>query len=590
MNFRTGNTVVVILTLLLGLTPVYYAGAAADPAVPADILNNEFYKESLKYLELARKSFEAGEYSTSETYAREALKYAALSDEYVASQLKVREADQTFANAKSRFDWATSIGAKTKFARQYTQASTAYTDAEKARTAQNWNDVIAQANKVLAAVAEIEDLNNQQAADAALAKAKERLDWANSIDAKTNFPAPYNRANTAYADAGKAKAAKKWGDVTAQTDRVVAAVAEIEKLKNQADAAAQKKSADAIANAKKRLDWATSIGAKTDFPTPYGRADSAYNEAGRAQAGKQYDNALEAANRVIEAVAEIEKLKAQKDADATGLAAEEEARRKAEEAARLAAEEEARRKAEEAARAEAILAAQAQREAARQEAAAAIANAKERLDWAASVGAGTDYPELYNEAASAYDEAVKAHGGENYAEASTAANRVNSTVEEIERLLRTEAERTVAAARERLDWAVSVGAEVQFPTAFFPAQDLYKEAENAMTGRNWPLAIARANEVIKALEGIRERSPLPSRYIVRTWAVERDCLWTIAGYPWVYNDPLQWPLLYNANRSRIPQETNPHLILPNMILEIPSLRGEVREGDWEPNREYEPLP
>ena len=81
-------------------------------------------------------------------------------------------------------------------------------------------------------------------------------------------------------------------------------------------------------------------------------------------------------------------------------------------------------------------------------------------------------------------------------------------------------------------------------------------------------------------------APLPSQYTVRTWAVERDCLWTIAGYPWVFNDPRRWPELYEANRSRMPQPNNPDLIYPGFIINIPSNRGEYRQGMWDPNADY----
>ncbi|MCL2215008.1 MAG: hypothetical protein FWC06_07350 [Treponema sp.] len=81
-------------------------------------------------------------------------------------------------------------------------------------------------------------------------------------------------------------------------------------------------------------------------------------------------------------------------------------------------------------------------------------------------------------------------------------------------------------------------------------------------------------------------APLPSQYTVRTWAVERDSLWTIAGYPWVFNDPYRWPELYEANRSRMPQPDNPDLIRPGFIINIPSNRGELRQGMWDPNVDY----
>jgi len=80
--------------------------------------------------------------------------------------------------------------------------------------------------------------------------------------------------------------------------------------------------------------------------------------------------------------------------------------------------------------------------------------------------------------------------------------------------------------------------------------------------------------------------PLPATFTVRPWAIYRDCLWNIAAHPDVYGDPLQWPVLFNANRHRMPNPNNPDLILPGMVLEIPSIDGEVREGNWQSGRVY----
>ncbi|MDR0496088.1 MAG: hypothetical protein LBH42_00580 [Treponema sp.] len=81
-------------------------------------------------------------------------------------------------------------------------------------------------------------------------------------------------------------------------------------------------------------------------------------------------------------------------------------------------------------------------------------------------------------------------------------------------------------------------------------------------------------------------SPLPSQYTVRPWSSSRDCLWNIAGYPWVYGDPYQWRLLYNANRSKMPEPDNPNLIEPGMVLDVPSIMGEIRQGMWDPTKTY----
>jgi hypothetical protein len=82
---------------------------------------------------------------------------------------------------------------------------------------------------------------------------------------------------------------------------------------------------------------------------------------------------------------------------------------------------------------------------------------------------------------------------------------------------------------------------------------------------------------------------LPATYTVRPWAVSKDCFWNIAGFPWVYGDPHQWRLLYNANKSKLPNPNNPNVIEPGTVLDIPSIKGEVRQGAWESGRTYEAL-
>jgi len=69
---------------------------------------------------------------------------------------------------------------------------------------------------------------------------------------------------------------------------------------------------------------------------------------------------------------------------------------------------------------------------------------------------------------------------------------------------------------------------------------------------------------------------LPKKYSVK----KGDCLWKIAGYPDIYNDPLRWTTIYRVNRDKI---SDPELIYPNQVLRI--LREfprsyKVYEGDY----------
>ena len=86
-----------------------------------------------------------------------------------------------------------------------------------------------------------------------------------------------------------------------------------------------------------------------------------------------------------------------------------------------------------------------------------------------------------------------------------------------------------------------------------------------------------------------ERAPLPSQYTVRPWRISGDSLTSIAGRPWVYNAPGKWRVLYEANKSRMPQPDNPDLIEPGMILDIPGIMGEIRQGMWDENLSYPTL-
>lgn len=61
-------------------------------------------------------------------------------------------------------------------------------------------------------------------------------------------------------------------------------------------------------------------------------------------------------------------------------------------------------------------------------------------------------------------------------------------------------------------------------------------------------------------------------YTVRLIPQRRDCLWRIAGYDFIYNNPRQWSRIYKANKGQI---KNPDLIYPGQILNIPPAEGAI---------------
>lgn len=56
------------------------------------------------------------------------------------------------------------------------------------------------------------------------------------------------------------------------------------------------------------------------------------------------------------------------------------------------------------------------------------------------------------------------------------------------------------------------------------------------------------------------------RYVVGTWAENRDCLWNIAGKIEIFGDPFLWPKIWMANTDMI---KNPDIIHPGQALLIP---------------------
>jgi hypothetical protein len=70
-------------------------------------------------------------------------------------------------------------------------------------------------------------------------------------------------------------------------------------------------------------------------------------------------------------------------------------------------------------------------------------------------------------------------------------------------------------------------------------------------------------EVESVIEGIPEEEPSYTGYHI---VKKGECLWWIAEYEDIYNDPFMWPLIYNANKDQI---KDPDLIYPDQKFKIP---------------------
>ena len=150
-----------------------------------------------------------------------------------------------------------------------------------------------------------------------------------------------------------------------------------------------------------------------------------------------------------------------------------------------------------------------------------------------------------------------------------------------------EAEDNIKLAKNKIAWAEKIDAPNTFPMAYSAAKENLSYAESAFEAEEWGRANEYAKLSLASLEGVAEVTPLPAEYIVRPWAETKDCYWNISGRPYVYNNPLLWENLYQANKSKMPKPEDPNLIHPGMKMTIPSLTGEYRTGTYDPKKEYD---
>jgi nucleoid-associated protein YgaU len=176
-------------------------------------------------------------------------------------------------------------------------------------------------------------------------------------------------------------------------------------------------------------------------------------------------------------------------------------------------------------------------------------------------------------------------------------------------------------ARQRVRYVESINGPDNFPEEYALATGYLDDAAAAFESEEWQSAIDASRLVMSALEDVQivrsapaepepvaepepepepepqpvvvepepepEPEPQPAVVLPRYYVVElvesaRDCFWRIAGFDFVYGDPWQWPVLYEANKHNLPDPENEDLMWPGMVIEIPSISGEIRSGIYNP--------
>lgn len=139
-------------------------------------------------------------------------------------------------------------------------------------------------------------------------------------------------------------------------------------------------------------------------------------------------------------------------------------------------------------------------------------------------------------------------------------------------------------ARARIEMADRINLKNREPELYAQVTELYKQAGNKFNAKDYQGSIDDSQKIISLLEEVNISAPprtpagLAKYYEVKLKPGDRDCLWKIAGFDFVYGDSFQWKRLYEHNKNSFPDPNNPNLIVPGQILEIPSIKGEARSG------------
>lgn len=223
----------------------------------------------------------------------------------------------------------------------------------------------------------------------------------------------------------------------------------------------------------------------------------------------------------------------------------------------------------------------------------ALANAKNAIAQVKnSAGSSIELPAEYTEAEDLYKQAQASYKDGDYVAARTQAEQASAKAALAqayvnEQVAKKDAEDARKAAQDRIAYVESIRGKENFPLAYEAAVNYYNQSTTAYNSKDYASSKTLANQVLTALSEVEEMTPLPKYYIVRPWAETKDCFWNISGRPYVYNNPFLWENLYEVNKSKLPQQNNPNLILPGMVMEIPSLTGEYRDGYYSPSETYQ---
>lgn len=205
-----------------------------------------------------------------------------------------------------------------------------------------------------------------------------------------------------------------------------------------------------------------------------------------------------------------------------------------------------------------------------------MANAKAAIKEAEALGAKTHAPKELKSAKTSYGSAESAMDKKKYGEAkdlaidayNKATNAKNRSISA--KATRQNAEQAINDAKDAISSAEKAGARNLAEDELNQAEELLGEAQEAYSGKDYSETIKLASLSV-SLARKAARIALNAKFLNQDKSqnhkvVKGECLWWISEYERIYNDPLLWPHIYEANRDRI---DDPDLIFPDQVFSIP---------------------
>jgi len=568
--------------------------AAAETAVKAStqkyeasgLENNVYLPEANSFLDKAKSQYADKFFSDSTVNANEAANYAGLSDTYVDSELQriadanakaLQEAqaklaadkaaaDPAMADARTRMAWAENNSINADYPTEYKDASTSMKAAEISYSNERYvpakslavdvSTVLSDGfqTKVLADRKAIADEKARQAelaaakavarsnADTAMADAQNRMAWANENGIKADYPDEYGAASSAMVGSFVSYGNEDYANATVKANEVSSILSNDFQGKVAADrkaaqdAAAQlpadKAAADpAMADARTRMAWAENNNIGVDYPKQYKDASTSMKASEISYSNERYVSAKSLAEDVSATLSDDFQKK--------------------------------------------VLADRAPKPVVVEPAPVVVEPAPVAVEPAPVAVEPAPQPVVVEPA----PQPVVVQQGPSAEELAAAKAAAKAS-----------AQADIDKAQAKYDWAISKNAQNNFPEQLAKGSAELNGAKVAFSSEDFAGASSKALAAFATLSDIGEFAPLPAVYVVRLIPARRDCLWRIAEYSFIYNNPLKWPVLYEANKKTFKDPSNPNLIFPNQVLQIPSIKGETRSGTWDPKKTYNPLP